>query len=394
MAEVAAPASAPAAAPAAPAARAPQEKISATSLGRIAMRGEHREEPEPEAEAEPAAEPEAEAETEAAPEETPEEATEGEEAPAADPLEEQIHGLSARDILAAIKEGKLPDALWDALKAELIDGEDREERPLKDFRAGAMMAKNYTRKAMALAEERKSHAAEKQALESEREELYGMVRSWKDPAKLKRAAKSMGLPLEQVAIMWAEEYDRRSKLPPEVLAEMDALEAREIAFEKEARELRAKERKLRELQQGGVQAETQKEADAYTGFIISHLPKAFAAVGIQTTPQTEAVILRKFQECLGVFWPEKTAPTKEIIQQAAQATAELLGLSGRPLAAPAPAQKSPAAAQAAALKAVAAPRKPLSGGASYDAGKASSPARKALSARGMMDALRKARSGR
>ena len=392
MAEVAAPASAPAAAPAAPAARAPQEKISATSLGRIAMRGERREEPEPEAEAEPAAEPEA--ETEAAPEETPEPDPEGEEAPAADPLEEQIHGMSARDILAAIKEGKPPDVLWDALRAELIDGEDREERPLKDFRAGAMMAKNYTRKSMALAEERKSNAAEKQALESEREELYGMVRSWKDPAKLKRAAKSMGLPLEQVAIMWAEEFDRRSKLPPEVLAEMDALEAREIAFEKEARELRAKERKLRELQQGGVQAETQKEADAYTGFIISHLPKAFAAVGIQTTPQTEAVILRKFQECLGVFWPEKTAPTKEIIQQAAQATAELLGLSGRPLAAPAPAPKSPAAAQAAALKAVAAPRKPLSGGASYDAGKASSPARKALSARGMQDALRKARGGR
>ena len=392
MAEVAAPASAPAAAPAAPAARAPQEKISATSLGRIAMRGERREEPEPEAEAEPAAEPEA--ETEAAPEETPEPDPEGEEAPAADPLEEQIHGMSARDILAAIKEGKLPDALWDALKAELIDGEDREERPLKDFRAGAMMAKNYTRKSMALAEERKSNAAEKQALESEREELYGMVRSWKDPAKLKRAAKSMGLPLEQVAIMWAEEFDRRSKLPPEVLAEMDALEAREIAYEKEARELRAKERKLRELQQGGLQAETQKEADAYTGFIIGHLPKAFAAVGIQTTPQTEAVILRKFQECLGVFWPEKTAPTKEIIQQAAQATAELLGLSGRPLAAPAPAPKSPAAAQAAALKAVAAPRKPLSGGVSYDAGKASSPARKALSARGMQDALRKARGGR
>lgn len=400
-----APASAPAAkaAPAAPApapapAAAPAQKVTAHSLKRRQF--ETSPTPEPEAVEAPAAragaEHEPEPDVQEAPDSDPvavEEPDEGTVEPDPNALPEAIHGVPLKDLIEALQNGQLPDALWEVLQGELVDGEEREPKTLKEIRDGAMLLRNYTKKTMALAEERKAHETKSKELNAEREELYGMVRSWKDPVKFRKAAKSMGLPLEQVAIMWAEEFDKRSKLPPEMIAELDAHEAREMDLEKRARELRAQERKLRDLEQGQGKVKLDADVETYITFIKGHQPKAFEAAGLQPTPATQKMIFGKFQECLGVFWPDnKTAPTKEAVYQAAQAAAELLGIKKGPAQAAPPPAKSPAAQQVAALQSPA--RRQLAGPASYDSGKASSPARKTVSAQNFKTSLRNARSGK
>src|SRR5687768_70813 len=124
----------------------------------------------PDLETAPEAAVEAEPEVEVAPEaegDTP--------APAA---EEDVHGIPVSEVLAALREGKLPDALWNALKMELVDGEDREEATLADYRDSVMLHRNYTRKRQAEAARAKEVEATAQAVQAEKQEFYQMVKSW------------------------------------------------------------------------------------------------------------------------------------------------------------------------------------------------------------------------
>lgn len=336
---------------------------------------------------------EAEAETELEAgqvEDAAEEETEG-EAPAESPYPAEIHGVPLADVLAALQEGRLPDELMRQIKLELIDGDDREEGTIADLRDGAMMHRNFTRKSMALAQERKEAAASKAQNDAEQQEFYGMVRSWKDPEAFMRGAKSLELPLEAIAIKWAEEFERKSQMTPAQLKAEEAFEAREREVEKRSRELRAQERKLKEMDNAAKNAEEEKAFQQFRSFIGGHMPDAFAAVGISleaTTPEQKKIkelILARFQETLGVYWPKDSQPTKEMVHHAARATAELLGIKKPALAPGAPVVKG-APVVAKVLSNKPAP-KALAGTASYDPGKASSPARKQLSARGFTSQL-------
>lgn len=344
-------------------------------------------------ESEAPSEAESEPEVEAQPEDAGEESSE--DAPEAGPYPADIHGVPLADVLAALQEGRLPDELWQALKMELVDGEDREVVPLSEYRDGAMMHRNFSRKSMALAKDRKEMEATKAANDAEQQEFYGMVRNWKtDDEAFYRGARSLGLPLEKVALRWATEYERKSKLSPEQFQAEEATEARERDLEKRARELRTREAKLKETEGTHTEAQVSKEAKTFEKFIIGHMPDAFANVGISlesTTPEQaklNKIILDRFKDVLGVYWTDGTQPTKEMVQHAARATAELLGIK-KPKLVPAPPLAKPAPGKP-AVAAKPAP-KALAGTASYDPGKASSPARQQLSARSLQAKLAQVR---
>lgn len=137
----------------------------------------------------------------------------------AEPLKahRQLHGLELAEVLQALSEGRIPEQLWDKLRVPLKDGDYEWEESLADARNGAMMRSNFTKKAQALAEERR-------AFHSERDDLINYMRGWKDDAsKFLSGARKMGLPVDAMARAYAAELQQmenvkaleaEGKLPP------------------------------------------------------------------------------------------------------------------------------------------------------------------------------------
>lgn len=239
----------------------------------------------------------------------------------AEPLaayKEGLHGLQLQELLTALQEGRIPEQLWDKLRIPLKDGEYEWEDTISAARNGAMMRENYTRKLQQFAKERDSFQAEKT-------ELVDYLRSWKeDPAKLLAGLTRMGMPVEQMARRFAENYARVEHLreleaagtvPP---GTADALLAKEQQ-DAELEELRAQQARAQaQTQNQQSEAQTQQIAQAVRQESINQL----AQVGFKVDDgsMTEGV-WNLYREHLSAIWTAKGAPPNRAeIQQAALAT--------------------------------------------------------------------------
>ena len=110
----------------------------------------------------------------------------------------EVHGMPAQDILQALQEGRVPEALFDKLRFELRDGDDVTEVDLSTLQNGSMMQRAFTRKTQELANEKKAFFAE-------RDEFADYLRTWKsDPQQLLYGLERLGMPVLESAKLLAE----------------------------------------------------------------------------------------------------------------------------------------------------------------------------------------------
>lgn len=233
------------------------------------------------------------------PETTEEQSTEPENWDWATPFKDlqQIHDMSSLEILQALQQGQIPEALLDKLILTGKDGEEEWSMSVAEARDGNMMRRNFTRKTQELARERNAFSAE-------RDELVNYLHSWQsDPMKLLAGAHKMKFPIMEAAKILAqreaeiqgyEALEAEGRLPPGSAERRRAEFDREIEHESMRLQLqRQEQRQSQEQFQAQHQARVQQTAQACRS--------AFDAAGLKGEGMWNV-----FKSELGAMWtPEE-----------------------------------------------------------------------------------------
>lgn len=123
-----------------------------------------------------------------------------------DNYKEGIHGVPVQDLLQALSEGKLPDALHDKLMLSLKDGDHEWEGSVSSMRNGTMMREKFSQQMNALKQERDGFYGERTQFV---DDLRGMKES---PEHFLYSMQSMGMPVLEAAKMLATQYATRDFL--------------------------------------------------------------------------------------------------------------------------------------------------------------------------------------
>ena len=119
---------------------------------------------------------------------------------------EGLHGVELKELLAALANGTLPEALLDKLSVELVDGDRRWKASINDARNGAMMRAKFQQLTAAQAQREKDW-------NGEREEFFEYLRGWKsDPDLLLAGMERLGLPFDQAARKYSARLDEINQL--------------------------------------------------------------------------------------------------------------------------------------------------------------------------------------
>jgi hypothetical protein len=237
--------------------------------------------------------------------------------------EADIHGMKALDILEALQEGTLPEALWDKLSMELRDGDKTWRESVSSARNGMQMQAKFTQNMQKLAEERKSFAEERDGFNSEREDLVSFLREWKeDPAKLRAGLKKLGMPFEKAAESYAMEYgqiqemrqlEAENKLPPGTTDR----HIRAMELEAEVEEARLIKSRHEQRQQAELARKQQEASGQQTEVVAKNIAntavQVFERLGLKRSPGAWNV----FRNELSSVWePGQQAPTNAEIEHA------------------------------------------------------------------------------
>lgn len=231
-----------------------------------------------------------------------------------------LHGVQLQELLQALSEGRLPDALLDKINLTLKDGDVEWEDSIAGMRDGAMMRANYTKKLQSFAKERDAFMAE-------RNELVSYMHSWqKDPAAFLAGAQKMGFPVEGMARLFAEKLMRMDALkakeeagevPKGTVAALEAAEAREA----ELAELKMEKERL-------AQQQTQQQEKASTEQVVEAVRtesmRQLTAAGLDMSGPGAQGIWNMFYEQVSAVWSAKGAPPSRLeITECVRATKEL-----------------------------------------------------------------------
>ncbi len=249
----------------------------------------------------------------------------------------ELHGLSAKEILAALQQGMLPDALLDKIKIKLKDGDHEWDATLADARNSAMLRSNYTKKLQAHSDLKKAFEAEKNGFNSEREAFVGLLKGWKGDGKaLLSGLRAMEFPVLEMAQALAQELQELEEMGP---AARNLYEAKQKA-EQQAELNRLELEKARREHQMYLDSQKTKTEEVSNDQIISGVrefaPSVFKEMNLAITEGTWNI----FTEQLGAMWREHGTPNKEMVRFAIQATKEIVDQHlAKHTAAPAPVQK-------------------------------------------------------
>jgi len=116
-----------------------------------------------------------------------------------------IHGIDVQELLEALANGTLPDALYNKLKIRLRNGDQEWEDTIEGARNGAMMRQAFQQKTQQVAKMRKQ-------LDGAYQEFGELVDGWKDAKRFVQFARQAKLPLEDIAMQVAEELATRDAL--------------------------------------------------------------------------------------------------------------------------------------------------------------------------------------
>jgi hypothetical protein len=231
----------------------------------------------------------------------------------------QLHGMELKEVLQALAEGRIPEALWDKLRIPLKDGDEEWEDTLGAARDGAMMRHNFTKKAQALAQER-------DAFYKERNDLIDYMKGWKeDPRKLLAGLRKLGMPYDAMARAYAEEVaqfehlsqlEQEGKLPPgtaKALQQKQELEA----------QLEEQRVALARAQQQQQTTQTDEQAQQIGQQVKTASVQALDEIGYKLSDGTLTEgVWELFKTSLQAIWNVNgdQAPSKMQIREAARAT--------------------------------------------------------------------------
>ncbi len=223
-----------------------------------------------------------------------------------------LHGVATNEVLQALAQGQLPEALMDKLTLTMRDGDEEWTGTVGDLRNSAQMHSNYTRKSQALSQE-------KQEFAQERGELIDHFRSWRsDPEKgYIGLTKMLG---EEAVLNIAKKVAMRLELKEQVEAAEAAGQipagTAALVMEREAlkREVEETRRyKARDEEKNSTQKMNQQAAE--TGKRLNNEAiQQFKAAGLSQEDLTPGV-WNLFKEELGALWsqaPDKTPGPSEI----------------------------------------------------------------------------------
>lgn len=236
-----------------------------------------------------------------------------------------IHGVPLEELLTALSEGRIPDALLDKLHLQMKDGENEWEDTIQSARDGAMMRANYTKKLQAFAQERDAFNAEKI-------QLAETLNTWAtDPNAFLQGALKMKFPFEQAARLYVEKMVRIEQikerenlpatdpryLPPGTAAALEAADQREA----ELAELRAERARAEsQNQQQNERASTEKVVEA----VRTESMRQLQAAGLDMAGPGAQGIWNMYFEQVSAIWSAKGAPPSRMeIAEAVRATKEM-----------------------------------------------------------------------
>lgn len=238
----------------------------------------------------------------------------------------QVHGLNVEELLGALAEGNIPEALWDKLFIDGKDGEQTWRDSLSDVRNNGLRARNYHAKTTALAQERAKFAEESSKFNTEREQLLHLVSGWKNDAtgkSLLAGLRHLGLPVMEMAQALAQELQAVDQLGP------GAMELYEAKAKMEA-ELQAERERLKfwqAKQEQEARQRQEREATARQEATVKHIhERAVKLFGDAKMPITDGA-WNLFTENLNPLWaaaggPEAGPPTDSDIRDAFRITRE------------------------------------------------------------------------
>lgn len=243
---------------------------------------------------------------------------------------EDIFGVSQEDVLAALKDGKIPQELLEHLT--IGDGEEAET--LQEAMEGRMRHLDYSRKTREL-------AAERRDFDQAREDFVGMASAWKGDSvdsrrSTRRQLEMLGVPLREIAADIADEEAMLESMTPDQRNLWQSQRQHEIELSRREQELKARE--ARAGQQGGDSVR-----DKNASLFQKQLPSVMKGLGVPETANTKRMLLEHLQG----FYTDRTKPmTRDMLVKAARATKEELrelGMDTKPptngKAAPAPTQQ-------------------------------------------------------
>jgi hypothetical protein len=225
-----------------------------------------------------------------------------------------IHGTALVEILQALSQGQIPEALWDKLHIPLKDGDFEWQDTLANARNGAMMRRKFTQKMQEFARER-------DAFTNERKQLVEYMGGWKNDQTgqaLLQGLRRMGMPFDAMARAYAAEVakleDMEAKAPG-----ARALYEEKLKLEQERDELR---RQHSQREQQGTQQQSQQDTNRVAQAVKNAAQNSFAANGLQMTPGSWNV----FREHLSALWTAsgQDAPSLEMVNEAVLATKEFV----------------------------------------------------------------------
>lgn len=222
-----------------------------------------------------------------------------------------LHGVALKDLLTALRDGSLPDALLDKLQLDLQDGDQTWRASISDAKNGAMMRAKFSK----LTQE---HAAQVKAWEAERAEFVDYVKGWKEnPELLLAGMERLGLPFDQAARMYADrlkkidhlwQLEQQGHVPPGTTKELWEQQNRERELTELKRQQQAYEQKQRQQQ-------TEKQADEAGKVIEQASAQALRSVGLDPS---ETATWNIFKRHLNEIYAQKQAlPTRQDILEAA-----------------------------------------------------------------------------
>lgn len=284
-------------------------------------------------------------------------ALQGEQPP--DPFAEQIHGLELRAIVDAIKQGQLPAQLLEQLKVTTKVGGRELPISVEEARRGYMRLSDYT-------QETQRTAAQQQQLEGVKQQLRGLFDGWDKPEGFEQGMFRMGLvqnaralvtknwgnpqqpnpqgllddmrrlghwdTFKQAAELYANQWAAEQQMDPAVRADLqrqrDEMWRARLAAETEVETSKRKaweQEKEKLLAQSKQRQNPQQQAQAMQQ-LRQLKTAAFQQHGIKPSPAADTYFdqncaaIRRMAERRG-----ERVTAQQIIQQAAQATAEQLG---------------------------------------------------------------------
>jgi len=221
----------------------------------------------------------------------------------------EIHGLPVKEILAALMEGKLPDALLAKIKVKLKDGDNEWEDSIESARNGAMLRSNYTKKTMAFSQERDTFHAEK-------DQFVDMVRNWTTPEGLKHGLTTLGLPFLEAAKLLAQEEQELDEMEAASPGTKEIMKARQKA----KLELEQAQKELARLEQGRQKQSTEATEKQIVEGVRNIAPAVFESIGLKLNNGTWDI----FNYHLRALWAEHgfDKTNKAMVEFAAKAAKE------------------------------------------------------------------------